>query len=239
MNEVGKLRSACKVRLIVLSAWAGAQCAGVYEFCHFFAANGYLPAPFVHDKADTFMDFFHTLYWAFNPGRYTDWMSVYPPLNFLAMQAVGFLFSPSDVNDAFDLRQNGTAVIWFLIACYLVLPALMFKARCWAPFTFPEKALLYIITVTASPLLFALERGNLVIFALPLISWLISARGAMQSFAFALLVNLKPYFAILGGAFLSDPRAAFRSVFFSGLVFGVTGLILDESFMQLLRNLVG
>lgn len=227
------------VRLVALAAWAAAQCAGVYSFYRFFIENGYLPAPFVYDKADTFMDFFHTLYWASSPGRYTEWMSVYPPLNFLGLQAAGFLLGAPAASDGFDLRENGVAFVWLLIACYLALPALMLKARCWASFTWPEKALLYIITVTSTPLLFALERGNLLIFALPLVSWLISARGTMQSLAFALLVNLKPYFALLGGAFLGDPKAAFRCVFLSVLLFSATGLVLDEHFLQLLRNLLG
>ena len=43
----------------------------------FESGNG-LPTPFFYDKSDSFMDFFHTNYWAFNDSRYTDWSAIYP-----------------------------------------------------------------------------------------------------------------------------------------------------------------
>jgi len=54
------------------------QLAAVVHYVNYFDAYGYLPAPFIYDKHDTFMDFFNVLYWAGDEGRYTDWHSVYP-----------------------------------------------------------------------------------------------------------------------------------------------------------------
>ena len=45
--------------------------------------QGTFQLPFSYDKSDTFMDFFHPLYWSNDSGLYTVWGSVYPPLNFL------------------------------------------------------------------------------------------------------------------------------------------------------------
>ena len=83
------------------------QIAGCIYFWLSFTQNGYLPSPFVYDKADTFMDFFHTMYWADEPGRYTDWGSVYPPLNFLFLKGARWLlFGQVHESDAFTLRDS-------------------------------------------------------------------------------------------------------------------------------------
>ena len=42
--------------------------AGFVRLANIFFYQGYLPAPFVFDIGDTFMDWFNTAYWAHNPG---------------------------------------------------------------------------------------------------------------------------------------------------------------------------
>jgi hypothetical protein len=224
-------------RALLLGSWATVQCLAVWFYVSFFLEEGYLPAPFIYDKADTFMDLFHTLSWAADPGRYTHWLSVYPPLNFLGLNLVSFVSGSSPGSDGFGLRADGDAIIVFLIVCYFVLPVLMLRAGCWSLFSRTEKTLVYVVTVTAAPLMFALERGNLVIFALPLISWLVLSRGAMQALAFACLVNLKPYFVLVGTAVLGEPRTALLCAVLTSLMFVATGLVLDENFIRLVPNL--
>ena len=53
------------------------------RFADAFFANGFLPAPFVFDVGDTFMDWFNTAYWAHNPGAYSVWGTIYLPLSFV------------------------------------------------------------------------------------------------------------------------------------------------------------
>ncbi len=224
-------------RILLLGAWASAQSLAACYYLLFFLDEGYLPAPFIYNKFDTFMDFFTTLEWAPNPGRYTEWGSVYPPLNFIGLKvlasSLGFIID----GHGLELRADGSPIVAFLICSYLTLPALMLKARCWNVFSLAEKALLYVITLTAAPFLFGIERGNLIIFSLPFISWLISSRGGGQALAFAFLVNIKPYFVLVGGAVLGQPRKAILFALLSSLLFAGTGLVLDENFLVLLPNL--
>jgi hypothetical protein len=54
-----------------------AMFAGLARLIKFFHYQGYLPAPFVFDVSDTFMDWFNTAYYAHNNGGYSAWSSAY------------------------------------------------------------------------------------------------------------------------------------------------------------------
>ena len=212
---------------------------GIFCFVSFFLLHGYLPIPFAFDKSDTFMDLFNPMYWAYNDGRYTEWKSVYPPLVFLVLKFIGVLFSVGQYNDPLWIRENSEAVIYGFICLYFLVPFFVLKTKLWCLFTSAEKILVYLVVVTCVPMLFALERGNIIIITPLFIALAVSYVGYIRVLSIAILINLKPYFAIFLLFYLA--RGNWRSfcvcVLVAGFVFIVTGLILDNNFLDFFGNL--
>ncbi len=157
-----------------------------------FRDLGYLPQPFVFDTNDTFMDWFNTAYWANNPGAFSVWRTVYPPLSFVFLDLFSlpgcYLQSPFHARDCDWLARTT------ILALYGLNVALVW----WSfhrtdPRTAPVRAIAFGLGL---PLLFTLERGNLILAALPCF---ILAHGplvrsaAWRSLAAAATINFKPY----------------------------------------------
>lgn len=213
--------------------------AGFFYYLYFLIENGYLPSPFIYDKSDTFMDFFNVLYWAYDDGRYTEWGSVYPPINFIFMRFFNFVFAGSVFGDAVLMRENSQFVIAGICLIYLAVPALILKLAYWRDFTRNEKILIYFTIVLSSPLLFTLERGNVILLAPLILALAISKIGAARSFSIALLINIKPYFALLMIYYIArnNWKGFVTCSLLSGLIFAITGLVLDNQFLEFFRNL--
>ena len=201
-------------------------------------ANGYLPSPFVYDKSDTFMDLFNVLYWAYEEGRYTDWGSVYPPLNFLVLRFINFVFAGGGYGDPALMRENSQFVIIGVCLAYLVIPVLLLKTRYWRDFSRIEKMLVYFSIVLSTPMLFTLERGNIILIAPILLALALSKIGMARSASIALLINIKPYFVLLMIYYIARKnwRGFGSCVILSGLIFVISGLALDQHFMVFLGN---
>lgn len=160
----------------------------------FFAEHHYLPSPFINDKSNTFMDFYNTLWWS-EREPYSDWKSVYPPLNFLLAKSIMLLFPGGSECTPECLRDIGKLFYVIYVAVFVLLLCLIFMAKIWRQEKFLVVALGFASTITSLPFLFLLERGNFLIFSLPLFSWLLS-RPRRLYIPLSLLVNLKPYFII-------------------------------------------
>lgn len=174
----------------------GAACivviAGFAELVRIFFKIGYLPAPFVFDVGDTFMDWFNTAYWAHNPGAYPVWQSIYLPLSFIITGALG---DPrcygSHPYDARDCDWFGiVAILAMYVACVIVSAVAFYRRD-------RSAALSRTVAVAlGGPLLFALERGNLIMIAyiafVFIYGGLLKSRNAL-AVAGGLLVNMKVY----------------------------------------------
>ena len=185
------------------------------------------------------MDLFNVLYWAYNDGRYTEWGSVYPPLNFIILKLVNFVFAGGGFGDPALMRDNSPFVIAGLCLVYLAVPAIVLKTRVWEDFTRIEKFLIYCAIVLSAPMLFALERGNLILLAPILLALAFSRIGIARIFCIALLINIKPYFALLLIYYIArkDWKGFATCAVLSGLVFSVSGLALDNHFLVFFTNL--
>ncbi len=228
-------------RLTLLWFFCGIQAA----FCCFafyrFNESGYLPAPFVYDKSDTFMDFFHPLFWSDDSGLYTVWGSVYPPLNFLLLQSFKTLASGNyQLGNAFELRTEARLFLMGLVLVYLAIPLLVLRTRPWRMFSSSETVPIYLAIVLASPMLFVLERGNLILLALPLLALAVAAAGTLTCIMIAFLINIKPYFAIIIMVFLLARRFqdAWVITLAAGAIFLASGIWIDNQFLVFLINLV-
>jgi hypothetical protein len=225
----------------VIFACCVIQIAGCIYHWLFLTENGYLPSPFVYDKADTFMDFFHPMYWADEPGRYTDWGSVYPPLNFLFLKGVRWLlFGQVHDPDAFTLRESAQPFIPYIVAAFAASLLFVFRHDLWRGFTATQKALIFIICLLSPPVLFTIERGNLIIFALGFLALALARPGLTRAFAIGMLINIKPYFALYLIAFVVSqrPREFISGTMMAGFIYLTSGILLDEHFLEFVRNLL-
>ena len=165
---------------------------GLIRLGNTFFAYGYLPAPFVFDVGDTFMDWFNTAYWAHNPGAYSVWKTIYLPLSFVVTGLLGdprcYATAPYDARDC-DIIGI-IAILLTYVAC-VVTCAMAFYRRDRSTALFRTTAI-----GLGGPLLFALERGNLVMFAFPvfilLYGGLLKSDRAVAA-ATAFLANMKVY----------------------------------------------
>jgi hypothetical protein len=166
--------------------------AGFFNVARIFFKIGYLPAPFVFDVGDTFMDWFNTAYWAHNSGAYSVWGSIYLPLSFVITGALGnprcYATAPYDARDCDVLGI--VAIVLMYIGCVTVSAVAFYRAdRSTALFRTSGIAV-------GGPMLFALERGNLIMIAyiafVLLYGGLIKTRKAAAGAA-AILINMKVY----------------------------------------------
>ena len=161
----------------------------------FFRDKGYLPQPFVFDTNDTFMDWFNTAYWANNPGAFDVWRTIYPPLSFVFLDTFSlpgcYLQSSFHARDC-DWLGRGTIYAFYLLN--VVLAWLAFRKA--DPRTAPMRTAAIALGM---PLLFTLERGNLIIAAFAF--FVIAHSEVTQSrrwrlFSAAVTINFKPYLVL-------------------------------------------
>jgi len=229
-------------RVLGLLAIAIIQIIAFGYYLYFYFHNGYLPSPFMYDKSDTFMDLFHSIYWADNDGRYTDWKSVYPPLVFLFLKLIRSVFiGDYGFYDAFEMRDHSGLIAIFLVLCFMAIPAFVLSKPQWKDFSFLEKILIYVAVVISVPMLFALERGNVIIFCLIFLALAFEPNSSARVISIPVLINIKPYFALLLLNLVVKRmwRELAISIALSGGLFVVLGVLLDANFMQFFNNLLG
>ena len=184
--------------------------AVVYDM-HFWRINGYLPPPFVYDANDTFMDWFYTSYWAHNRGAYDVWRSVYPPISFVFL----WLFTTPQCYYAhpFDSRNCDTYAIVSILTFFLLAFAISAYAL-WK--NDRETALPRAICIGLGlPLLFTLERGNLILVAF---IFFVLAHGQIvrspivRAFCIAITINFKTYLLFPTFAYAALRRWRFMEV---------------------------
>jgi hypothetical protein len=143
-------------------------------------------------------------------------------------------------SDGFAIRDYSGAARLFVISLYLAIPGATLMLPLWSYFTPFQRVLIYIFVVLSAPLLFGLERGNLVILSMIFAGMALSWSGWKRTVFIALLINIKPYFALLLLAPLVAGLLAefFVATILAGAIFVFTGLLLDPNFLNFLSNLL-
>lgn len=224
-------------------------CINLFYVVWFFMNHRYLPAPFVYDKENTFMDFYNTLYWSGRDGIYSVWESVYPPLSFLFLQGYQILFTDdlSRFTDGFDIRHALGSDIFPLLGIYIASLLISVGISFRSMVDRKTQVIIFLIFLISPPFLFALERGNLIILSLPILSWFIfTTRQISKAMALAILINLKPYFVIFYVIQLLNVKThkeqkdfLFLAPVFTAIIFLSTGLLLGQEFYLMPINLLG
>ena len=189
----GRLR---RLPLLAEIALAVSVVASLVWTMQTFRQTGYLPQPFVYDTHDTFMDWFNTSYWAQDWGAFDVWRSIYPPLSFLILDAFSlpgcYLSSPFYARDC-DWLARLVIYVFYFINIVLLWVAFRRQDRTTAPMRTAALSL-------GLPLLFTLERGNLILIAMP---FFIVAYGPITQskpwrlISTAVTINFKPYLVLL------------------------------------------
>lgn len=121
---------------------------------------GYLPQPFFYEPSDTYMDWFNTAYWARDKGAYDSWMTIYPPLSFVAIRlmGIGSCYVGAEGLMVRDCDWVGLAAIHVIFVFNLFL-----LARTYIKID-RKTALARAFALGAGmPMLFAVERGNILL----------------------------------------------------------------------------
>lgn len=195
-------------------ALAAAVVASVCWAMLWFRQTGFLPQPFVMDTNDTFMDWFNTAFWANRPGAYDVWRSIYPPLSFVFLDLFSLhgchLASPFAARDC-DWVGQAT-----ILAAYALNVALF-----WIAFRRNDRASALPRTLAMGlglPLLFTLERGNLILVTMPafILAYDPLVRSPLvRAVATAVTINFKPYLLLPALAHLV--RREWRALEWAGL----------------------
>ena len=185
--------------LVVEWSFALVVFASVVHTAWFVYVYSYLPSPYFWEPGDVYADWFNTAYWARNEGTYDVWATLYPPLSFVLLQWMGIdecyprtraiESSPGlAVRDCDWLGLGWIWMLWFI--CAFLAHKVLRKVD--KPTAIPRT----ICFGLGWPLLDAVERGNLMLIALPCfmlatLPLLKSAR--LRWLFFGMAINLKVY----------------------------------------------
>lgn len=212
-------------------------------YLYFFFNHGYLSAPFVPDKNDTFMDFYNPLFWVIKDGFYTSFQSVYPAINYFFLKIFAF-FIPSDhVFDPFQLRQDFSIFSFIISITYLAIVLVVVNIGEWRKINFDHKTLIFLAFSLSVPVLFGLERGNMIFLALLFLAlYLSESNGWIKAIFLGTLINIKPYFGILLLQYLNihhfNKIELLRSLLSLLVIFFGFGLLADMNFVDFFKSYI-
>ena len=231
------------VILLFLGIW------NLYLIVDSYNTSGYLPAPFLFNKNDTFMDFYNSMYWGLSEGAYSTWRSVYPPLNFIILYIYSHLIMGGVVEavNPIELRDLYSSKFIYVILSYIVFLALTIRTSFSSTLNRNQMIAVFLIFLLSPPSLFALERGNLIFISLYFFALYIwGSNKLIKIIAFAVLVNLKPYFIVIylfeflnPGAFSRNKEFFILGPLIAITLFLGTGIIVNHEYYLVVFNLLG
>jgi hypothetical protein len=195
------------------------------SFFSFFLYNkNYLPAPFILDKNDTLMDFYNPLFWAINDKFYSFFNSVYPPINLYYLKIFGLNIKSEEISSPLQLRADFPELGLLLIILFISIIWVVVNIGKWKIINFKNRQLCFIATIISTPVLFGIERGNLIFCALFFLSLhLNSSNSWCKAIFIGLAINFKPYFVIFLLPYLNIHRLNIKefliSIFITLIIF--------------------
>ena len=209
-------------------------------YYYYLTNHGYLPAPFILDKNDTLMDFYNPLFWVIKDGFYTDFNSVYPALNYFFLKIFTVGITPDQISDPFQFRNDFPILGLIIIFIYVLIIWVVVNIGEWHKVDFSHKGLIFIACLLSVPVLFGLERGNLIFLGLLFLALYLNASNPwIKAIFLGMLINVKPYFAILLIQYLNinqfNVAELTRSILITTAIFFVSGLFAGLNFIDFLK----
>jgi hypothetical protein len=213
----------------------------VAYYAYYLSKYSYLPSPFILDKNDTFMDFYKPLYWVIKDGFYTSFKSVYPAINYFLLRIFSLGISPDQASNPFQLRNDFPILGIIISLIYVLIVWVVVNIGEWRKVNFSHKGLIFLACVLSVPVLFGLERGNLIFLALLFMALYLSASNPwVKAICLGLLINIKPYFAILLLQYLNiyhlNKIEFIRSTLAALVIFFTLGLLADMNFVDFFKS---
>lgn len=210
-------------------------------YYYYYLSNyGYLPTPFVIDKNDTLMDFYNPLYWVIKNSFYTDFNSVYPALNYFFLKIFTLRITPDQILNPFQLRNDFPILGIIISFTYVLIIWVVVNIGEWRKVKFSHKGLIFLACVLSVPVLFGLERGNLIFLALLFLALYLNACNPwLKAIFLGFLINVKPYFAILLIQYLNihqlNKEELIRSILITATIFFASGFFADINFIDFFK----
>jgi hypothetical protein len=204
-------------------------------YYYYLSNHGYLPAPFSVDKNDTLMDFYNPLFWVIKDGFYTTFNSVYPALNYFFLKVFTFSIEPGQISNPFQLRNDFPILGLIICVIYALIIWVVVNIGEWRKVNLNHKGLIFLACMLSVPVLFGLERGNLIFLALLFLALYLNAPNPwVKTIFLGLLINIKPYFGILLIQYLNihqfNKKELIRSMLITVAIFFFSGLFAGINF---------
>jgi len=217
------------------------ECINIGYYSYYLSSHSYLPAPFVFAKNDTLMDFYSPLFWVIKDGFYTTFNSVYPALNYFFLKIFALAIPSDQVSNAFELRDQFPFLGLIVSFLYILIIWVTVNIGEWQKIHFIPKSLIFLACLLSVPVLFGLERGNLIFLALLFLALYLNASNAwVKAIFLGLLINVKPYFAILLLQYLNihqiNKVELIRSILIAAVIFFGFGLLAGMNFSGFLKG---
>ncbi len=203
---------------------------------------------------DGFMDFFNSVRDASHNGGYEKGV-IYPPLANLIYYLIGKMCFPSYVGKTFNgryaLRNNDPSALMIYFICTAICLFLIFLVidRCLRSQKFKySPALMALFGTFSFPVLYAIQRGNIIILAIPLTMFFVFFRNSEKKWvrelsyiSLAIAAGVKIYPAVFGILLITDKKykEAARLVLYGIIAFVVPVFAFGgpELLLQLFRNI--
>lgn len=216
----------------------------------------YAPTFTYQKSSDLFMDFFNSVRDASHGGGYEKSV-IYPPLANLIYVAIGQMFKSEfvamDFANRFQLRDYDPIALMVYFLCimlcvfsvYLILDRYLLRSKFKA-----APAALALSSALSFPMLYAIQRGNIIILAIPLTMFFVFFRNherklvrELSYIALALAAGIKIYPAVFGILLITDKKykEALRLVCYGIVAFVVPVFAFGgpELLLRLFENIAG
>ena len=191
----------------------GMMCCILWLIASFFQGGVYTSILF-HDENDTFMDFFNCIY-TFSSNPYIgDEVTNYPPMAIIIFKILRHAIPEAQLLiPAKEMRLYQAPMMVFLFYNMFVINILLYTISRKLNTSALNKTLLMILLSFSFPVLFALERGNLINLAFALSVFFCAfyndesfIKRNMAYIALAIAVSIKIYPAIFGLLVLKEKK---------------------------------
>lgn len=180
----------------------------LHDIIFLFAFDIY-PAGFIYNNFNLFMDFFNTAYFSYFGNPYQGWKTVYLPLNFALLEIFEPFLDTGKWQNLIAINQNdieqqswisrftlleGNRLFFPSLAIVCAILTVKLTRPTNDDLNWHWRSLFFLLILISKPFLFCVERGNLLILAMPLMAWLARPQtDNIRSLCLALLLSLKIY----------------------------------------------
>ena len=168
---------------------------------------------------------------------------IIPKINFVFLKFVSNFLEITSINN-FELRNSNIKLTYTLMVFYYSLAILSFTYNKFNHYSSKENLLFSLLLLISTPVLFAIERGNLIFFALLFLTLYIHTEKRFSKLLYLVfLINIKPYFLILLIPYLNkkfkDYKFIFYTFLYSALLTMISGLFVDFNIFNFFESYLG